>query len=71
MLFFENVIIGAITLICGLVLGIILSRLFIMLLLKLVGAPVDVNFSIPIEAIMNTTITFTAITILHPFNHIF
>ncbi|AZJ24239.1 ABC transporter permease (plasmid) [Bacillus wiedmannii bv. thuringiensis] len=63
MLFFENVIIGAITLICGLVLGIILSRLFIMLLLKLVGAPVDVSFSIPMEAIMDTTITFTVITI--------
>ncbi|MBZ3766185.1 ABC transporter permease [Bacillus cereus] len=63
MLFFENVIIGAITLICGLVLGIILSRLFIMLLLKLVGAPVDVSFSIPMEAIMTTTITFTVITI--------
>ncbi len=63
MLFFENVIIGAITLICGLTLGIILSRLFIMLLLKLVGAPVDVSFSIPMEAIMTTTITFTVITI--------
>ncbi|WP_002150751.1 ABC transporter permease [Bacillus cereus] len=63
MLFFENVIIGAITLICGLVLGVILSRLFIMLLLKLVGAPVDVSFGIPTEAIMNTTITFTVITI--------
>ncbi|MGH1286295.1 FtsX-like permease family protein [Bacillus toyonensis] len=63
MLFFENVIIGAITLVCGLVLGVILSRLFIMLLLKLVGAPVDVSFSIPMEAIMNTTITFTVITI--------
>lgn len=63
MLFLENVIIGAITLICGLVLGVILSRLFIMLLLKLVGAPVDVSFGIPTEAIMNTTITFTVITI--------
>lgn len=63
MLFFENVIIGAITLICGLVLGVILSRLFIMLLLKLIGAPVDVSFSIPMEAIMTTTITFTVITI--------
>ncbi|HFF3743255.1 FtsX-like permease family protein [Bacillus cereus] len=63
MLFFENVIIGAMTLICGLVLGIILSRLFILLLLKLVGAPVDVSFSIPMEAIMITTITFTVITI--------
>lgn len=63
MLFFENVIIGAITLVCGLVLGVILSRLFIMLLLKLVGAPVDVSFSIPMEAIMTTTITFTVITI--------
>ncbi|MGE7625404.1 FtsX-like permease family protein [Viridibacillus sp. NPDC096237] len=63
MLFFENVIIGAITLMCGLVLGIIFSRLFIMLLLKLVGAPVDVSFSIPMEAIMTTTITFTVITI--------
>lgn len=63
MLFFENVIIGAITLLCGLVLGIIFSRLFIMLLLKLVGAPVDVSFSIPMEAIMTTTIIFTVITI--------
>ncbi|MDA2452184.1 ABC transporter permease [Bacillus cereus] len=64
MLFFENVIIGAITLLCGLVLGIIFSRLFTMLLLKLVGAPVDVSFSIPMEAIMTTTIIFTVITIL-------
>lgn len=63
MLFFENVIIGAITLICGLILGILLSRLFIMLLLKLVGAPVNVSFSIPMEAVMTTTITFTVITI--------
>lgn len=63
MLFFENVIIGAITLLCGLVLGIIFSRLFNMLLLKLVGAPVDVSFSIPMEAIMTTTIIFTVITI--------
>ncbi|MBJ8099630.1 ABC transporter permease [Bacillus cereus group sp. N11] len=63
MLFFENVIIGAITLLCGLVLGIIFSRLFTMLLLKLVGAPVDVSFSIPMEAIMTTTIIFTVITI--------
>lgn len=62
MLFFENIIIGAITLICGLLIGIILSRLFIMLLLKLVGAPVDVEFTIPIEAIMITTIVFTVIT---------
>lgn len=63
MLFFENVIIGAITLLCGLVLGIIFSRLFTMLLLKLVGAPVDVSFSIPMEAIMTTTIIFTVVTI--------
>lgn len=63
MLFFENVIIGAITLLCGLVLGVIFSRLFTMLLLKLVGAPVDVSFSIPMEAIMTTTIIFTVITI--------
>ncbi|XLP25624.1 FtsX-like permease family protein (plasmid) [Bacillus toyonensis] len=64
MLFFENVIIGAITLLCGLVLGIIFSRLFTMLLLKLVGAPVDVSFSIPMEAIMTTTIIFTVVTIV-------
>lgn len=63
MLFFENVIIGAITLLCGLALGIIFSRLFTMLLLKLVGAPVDVSFSIPMEAIMTTTIIFTVVTI--------
>ncbi|MED2934066.1 ABC transporter permease [Bacillus wiedmannii] len=63
MMFFENVIIGAITLICGIVLGIIFSRLFTMLLLKLLDAPVDVSFSIPVEAIKTTTITFTVITL--------
>ncbi|WHY19382.1 ABC transporter permease [Paenibacillus sp. G2S3] len=63
MLFFENIIIGAITLVSGLVLGILLSRLSIMLLLKLLGAPVVVSFNIPIEAIVATAIVFTVITI--------
>ncbi|MFJ7983526.1 FtsX-like permease family protein [Lysinibacillus xylanilyticus] len=63
MLFVENIIIGAMTLLTGLVLGIILSRLSTMLLLKLLGAPIEVSFSIPLEAILTTTFIFTVITI--------
>ncbi|QOV11184.1 ABC transporter permease [Viridibacillus arvi] len=63
MLFFENIIIGAITLLTGLVLGIILSRLSTMLLLKLLGAPIEVSFSIPLKAILTTTLIFTIIII--------
>nr|WP_232243130.1 FtsX-like permease family protein [Paenibacillus sp. GSMTC-2017] len=63
MLFFENVIIGTITLLAGLLLGVLLSRLFMMLLLKLLGAPIVVSFSIPIEAIITTAVVFTAITL--------
>ncbi|MGF9975277.1 FtsX-like permease family protein [Viridibacillus arvi] len=63
MLFIENIIIGAMTLLTGLILGIILSRLSTMLLLKLLGAPIEVSFSIPLEAILTTTLVFTIITI--------
>ncbi|MCR8658667.1 FtsX-like permease family protein [Paenibacillus endoradicis] len=63
MLFFENIMIGVITLLSGLILGVLLSRLSILLLLKLLGAPVVVNFSIPLEAITTTTIVFAVITL--------
>ncbi|UHA71870.1 FtsX-like permease family protein [Paenibacillus sp. 481] len=61
MLFFENMIIGAITLQFGLALGILFSRLFLMLLLQLLGLPIEVGFSIPMEAILTTAIVFIGI----------
>ena len=64
MLFFENIILGALTLILGLVLGIILSKLSTMLLLKLLGVPIEISFSIPMEAIGTTTLVFTMITLV-------
>ncbi|MFJ7933847.1 ABC transporter permease [Sporosarcina sp. NPDC096371] len=63
MLFFENIIIGAMTLVAGLVLGIILSKLSTMLLLKLLGAPIEASFSIPMEAVLTTTLVFTVLTL--------
>lgn len=63
MLFIENIIIGSMTLITGLIIGIFLSKLSIMLLLKLLGAPIEVTFSIPMEAILTTTLVFTVLTL--------
>jgi putative ABC transport system permease protein len=63
MLFFENIILGALTLLSGLVLGVVLSKLSTMLLLKLLGASVSVSFSIPVETLITTSLVFAIITL--------
>ncbi|WP_257348441.1 ABC transporter permease [Pseudalkalibacillus decolorationis] len=63
MLFYENLIMGAVVLITGIFLGTLLSKLFSMMLIKLLGSEVEVDFTISLEAIINTSIVF-AILIL-------
>jgi putative ABC transport system permease protein len=61
MLFYENIIMGAVALVAGIVLGALLSKLFAMILLKLLGSSTDMSFELSLGAIMNTVIVFAII----------
>ncbi|QGQ98874.1 FtsX-like permease family protein [Paenibacillus psychroresistens] len=63
MLFYENLIMGSIALLVGIVLGTILSKLFVLILLKLLDSAIEISFSLSWQAIINTAIVF-AIVIL-------
>lgn len=64
MLFYENLIMGAIATAIGIVLGTLLSKLFTMMFLRLLESSVQVSLSIPWKAILTTFIVFTVITLL-------
>lgn len=61
LLFFENMMIGLISLIIGVGLGFFLSKLFLVLLLKLMGIQMELGFNLSTDAIIETTIVFFAI----------
>lgn len=61
MLFSENFILGIFALVIGMGIGIVLSKLFAMLVLKLMELPTAIPFSISIDAVFNTICVFTII----------
>lgn len=74
MLFYENILMGALALAIGIVLGGLLSKLFVMLLFSLMGLTIDVKFAISSKAVLNTTITFAIlffITSIHGYTIIY
>lgn len=74
MLFYENLVMGALALIAGISIGSLLSKLFIMLLIKLMGFSGDIRFMISSEAILNTALVFAVlflITSLHSYTLIY
>jgi putative ABC transport system permease protein len=58
MLFYENLLMGILALGTGILLGSLLSKLFVMLLLQLMGFDIQVQFSILLQPIINTSIMF-------------
>lgn len=64
MLIIENVLLSAGALIVGIGTGLVVSRLFLMLLIKLIGQGGIVALSISGTAIMQTIIVFAAITVV-------
>lgn len=64
MLFYENIAMGILALLIGIFIGSLLSKLFIMLLLKLMGFVVQVKFAIIPKAIIDTAITFAVIFLI-------
>lgn len=64
MLFYENFLMGILALIAGIALGAVLSRFFVMMLMKVMGYAVVANFSISPAAILNTFLVFMIITLI-------
>ncbi len=64
MMFYENLLMGAGAVIAGVLLGTLLSKMFTMLLLRLLGTDVDVGFTLSLEAIGNTIFVFTCIILI-------
>lgn len=64
MLFYENFIIGIIALLIGIILGSVLSKFFVIILMKVMGYDAIGNFIISPQAIINTIIVFTLITVI-------
>lgn len=58
MLFYENIVMGILALIFGILLGTLLSKLFSMILLNMMGTFVYIKFEIVPKAIIQTTIVF-------------
>lgn len=74
MLFYENIVMGILSLASGILIGNLLSKVFVMLLVKLMGFSVNVKFAIIPEAIVNTLITFAVlflITSIHGYTIIY
>ncbi|WP_025027868.1 ABC transporter permease [Caldalkalibacillus mannanilyticus] len=64
MLFYENFIMGTLAIIMGIILGSSLSRFFVSILMKVMGYEIIPSLSFSLEAIVNTSIVFTLITII-------
>ncbi|SFG37869.1 ABC transporter permease [Sporolactobacillus nakayamae] len=67
MLFFENLILGLMSLAVGMFIGMLLSKFFIMILMKLMHITVAVHFSISLPAILETIIVFLVIIVTASF----
>ncbi|MDV4151814.1 ABC transporter permease [Clostridium sp. AL.422] len=63
MLFYENMLIGLISLVIGILLGSLLSKLFLDLLMKIMGLKLNVYFEISPKAIIDTAFIFLVIVL--------
>ncbi|PLR96760.1 ABC transporter permease [Bacillus sp. T33-2] len=61
LLFFENLLIGMFALIAGIAIGALLSKLFAMILVKLMGFSIITTFTISPKAVIQTIIAFIII----------
>jgi ABC-type antimicrobial peptide transport system permease subunit len=64
MLFYENFIMGTVVFVIGIAIGTFLSRLFSMILIRLLGVAVDVGMAFSLQAVFNTSIVFAIIILL-------
>ncbi|MCP1308730.1 ABC transporter permease [Paenibacillus tyrfis] len=68
MLFYENLMMGLFALVIGILLGSLLSRGFVTILMKVMGYDAMANFHISPQAVINTIVVFTVITVITSFH---
>ncbi|WML39823.1 FtsX-like permease family protein [Neobacillus sp. OS1-2] len=74
LLFYENIIIGLIALLIGITIGFLFSKLFMMILFKVMGFSLEVSFTISKHALIQTAVVFLLIiliTSIHSFRLIY
>ncbi len=64
MLFYENMVMGAMALVAGILIGTLFSKLFVMILIHIMSFDVNVKFAISLKAIISTIIVFLIIFIV-------
>ncbi|MFT8317914.1 MAG: ABC transporter permease [Sporolactobacillus sp.] len=64
MLFYENLILGVLSLVFGILIGTLFSKFFTMLLMKLMDTVVSIHFMIASQAVIETLIVFMSIILL-------
>lgn len=64
MLFYENLIMGLLALFIGIIIGTLLSKLFAMMLIRLMGSTAAIDFDISILAIIQTIVVFLIIILM-------
>ncbi|GAU78137.1 FtsX-like permease family protein [Fusibacter sp. 3D3] len=64
MLFIENMLVMVLSLTLGILIGILFSKFFMMLVLKLMEIPVEVGFSVPLRAVLDTGIIFVILFVV-------
>ena len=57
-MFFENLIMGLISLVIGIILGLLFSRFFAMILINLIDNSLSIDFSFSFKPILNTITVF-------------
>lgn len=68
MMFYENMLMGLLATVCGVLLGMVFSRFFTMILLNLMADGTNVSFSISVEATVVTVIAFVILFIITSLN---
>ncbi|MDA1785098.1 ABC transporter permease [Bacillus cereus] len=67
MLFYENMLMGLLSLVIGIVIGSLLSKGFLKLLLNMLELHVNVHFEVPVGAVIDTTVIFYLIILYTSF----
>ncbi len=71
MIFYENMLLGISSLVVGILLGTVFSRLFVLFLLKLMGLSLSITLTFSLQAVLKTAVVFLIVTIFISFQGYF
>jgi putative ABC transport system permease protein len=71
MIFYENMLLGIFSLVVGILLGTVFSRLFELFLLKLMGLSLSITLTFSLQAVLKTAVVFLIVTIFISFQGYF